>query len=155
MLVVFLLSVVAFIASFLSDRKLLVLSEGGALAGLLCLLSYGGAAPNLYIFLSGTVLLYSSTIVMEAVSMSLLSKKIPPSMSRGTCNAGLLATQAGSMGRFAGNMLITLYGAALGGHLNTLEKIARFDMLFYGTLGAMGLLTLCHTVGVFGRLRTL
>ena len=66
--------------------------------------------------------------------MSLLSKKIPSSLAKGTCNAGLMATQAGSAGRFTGNMIITIFGELLGGHLNTLKKIVSFDWAMYGTL---------------------
>jgi len=145
---------VAVVASFFSDRKLLLCAEIFAVVGVLCMLSYNGSAPIIYLYITGTLLVYSSTIVMESVSMSLLSKKIPPSMSRGTCNAGLLATQAGSFGRFIGNMLITIYGGMLGGHLNSLTKIVHFDWAMYGTLSLMGLLTTVYTVAVFKRLRT-
>ena len=148
---------VAIISSLISDRNLLFYSQGVSVLGLLCLLSYSGAAPNLYVYIVGTLLVYSATIVMECVSMSLLSKKIPKRghliKARGTCNAGVIATQSGSFGRFVGNMLITIYGGALGGHMVG-RKIVQFDWLLNGTLLVAGTFTLVYTLTLFKRLKT-
>ena len=145
---------VAFIASFVSDRKLLLWAEALSLVGLLGMLSFSEGSPNLYVYVFGAVVVYSTTIVMESCAMSLMSKKIPSSMARGTCNAGLMATQAGSFGRFMGNMMITLYGTLLGGHLNTMRQIVRFDWLMYGSLLGAGFATMAYTVAIFKRLAT-
>ena len=82
--------------------------------------------------------------------MSLLSKKIPRSMSSGTCNAGLLATQAGSAGRFIGNLALTLFGQVLGGQLD--EKIILFDLLMNGSLLTVSLLGMGYALAIFKRL---
>merc|ERR1712124_21903 len=50
---------VAIISSLISDRNLLFYSQGVSVLGLLCLLSYSGAAPNLYVYIVGTLLVYS------------------------------------------------------------------------------------------------
>jgi hypothetical protein len=150
---------VAIVSSLISDRNLLFFSEGVSVLGLLCLLSYSGAAPNLYIYIAGTLLVYAATIVMECVSMSLLSKKIPKRgggiiQARGTCNAGVIATQSGSFGRFVGNMLITVYGGVLGGHMDYGKKIVQFDWLLNGTLLVAGAFTLLYTLATYKRLKT-
>ncbi len=51
--------------------------------------------------------------------MSLLSKTIPKSWSRGLFNVGLLATEAGTLGRAVGDVLISAWGfQSLGSLLN-------------------------------------
>lgn len=42
--------------------------------------------------------------------MSLLSKTIPKSWSRGIFNVGLLATEAGTLGRAVGDLLLSVWG---------------------------------------------
>jgi hypothetical protein len=51
--------------------------------------------------------------------MSLLSKCIPPRYSRGLFNVGLLATEAGTLGRAVGDVILTLCGSdGMGNILN-------------------------------------
>jgi hypothetical protein len=42
--------------------------------------------------------------------MSITSKIIPPSLARGTFNSGFLATEAGTSGRFIGDVAVTVIG---------------------------------------------
>jgi len=143
--------VVAILAARYSDRKLLFSCEALSVAGLLLMLCLNGRRPLLPSYVCGALLVYGTTIAMESCSMSLLSKKIPGSMRRSTCNAGLLATQAGSFGRFLGNMAITLFGALLGGgHLSA--KIVLFDLVFFGTLLAATAVLLVYTLIMYRRL---
>ena len=46
--------------------------------------------------------------------MSLLSKTIPASWSKGFFNVGLLATETGTLGRVVSNLLITTVGVQSG-----------------------------------------
>ena len=144
---------VALGATVISDRQLLLSSEVVSLLGCLLMLSYGGSFPAVWAYVTGTVLVYAATIVMESCSMSLLSKKIPKSLSRGTCNAGLLATQAGSGGRFFGNMSISFFGSLIGKHLNTPEAIVKFDHLMFGSLVAVTLIGFAFTLSIFRSLK--
>ena len=56
----------------------------------------------------GSVLLFSSLNAVEGIIMSLLSKLVSPELAKGTFNSGLLATEAGNIGRVVGDILITL-----------------------------------------------
>eukprot|EP00216_Chloropicon_sp_CCMP2111_P001757 CAMPEP_0198240682 /NCGR_PEP_ID=MMETSP1446-20131203/5714_1 /TAXON_ID=1461542 ORGANISM="Unidentified sp, Strain CCMP2111" /NCGR_SAMPLE_ID=MMETSP1446 /ASSEMBLY_ACC=CAM_ASM_001112 /LENGTH=750 /DNA_ID=CAMNT_0043923429 /DNA_START=160 /DNA_END=2412 /DNA_ORIENTATION=+ len=143
----------ALLSSFISDRNLLLSAEVLSVVGVLLMISYSGSAPNIVSYILGTVFVFATTIVMEAVSMSLLSKKIPEGMARGICNAGLLATQSGSFGRLTGNMLITAYGVILGG-FSTMLKVVHFDWLLYGTLGAFEVLALVYSAIMYKHLKT-
>lgn len=63
---------VALGATVISDRQLLLSSEVVSLLGCLLMLSYGGSFPAVWAYVTGTVLVYAATIVMESCSMSLL-----------------------------------------------------------------------------------
>lgn len=61
-------------------------------------------------YLLGTSLLFTMLNAIEGVVMSLLSKLIAPELARGTFNSGLLATEAGTLGRVVGDCLIAALG---------------------------------------------
>ena len=63
-------------------------------------------------YLLGTAGLFILLNAIEGVVMSLLSKLIAPELARSTCNSGLLATEAGTIGRVVGDALITFFGNA-------------------------------------------
>jgi len=44
---------------------------------------------------------------LEGVIMSLLSKVVSPELAKGTFNSGLLATEAGTLGRVVGDTMLT------------------------------------------------
>lgn len=91
-------------------------------------------------YFSGFTIVYVATIVMEGAAMSLMSKVIAPEMAVGTFNAGLLATDSGSFGRFIGNLAVTMIGHLIitGG-----GKDANVDILIFGDIsyGAYAILS--------------
>eukprot|EP00543_Licmophora_paradoxa_P004048 CAMPEP_0202450172 /NCGR_PEP_ID=MMETSP1360-20130828/8804_1 /ASSEMBLY_ACC=CAM_ASM_000848 /TAXON_ID=515479 /ORGANISM="Licmophora paradoxa, Strain CCMP2313" /LENGTH=83 /DNA_ID=CAMNT_0049068323 /DNA_START=266 /DNA_END=514 /DNA_ORIENTATION=+ len=69
--------------------------------------------------------------------MSLLSKTIPPIWAKGTFNSGLLATEAGTLGRAVGDFVIT--GAGLYG----LDRMLNF------TFGPIAILVLLSSIATW------
>lgn len=65
-------------------------------------------------YFTGFMLIYVSTILMEGVSMSLMSKVMSPLLAKGFWNAGLLATEAGAIGRLLGNTALMVLGYFMG-----------------------------------------
>jgi MFS family permease len=90
------------------DRELIVLSEVMMLIGVAGIISYGDY--TVFQFILGGVIIFISTNVLEGVNMALLSKTIPKSFAKGTFNSGLLATEAGTLGRALGDIFITVVG---------------------------------------------
>ncbi|KAK9838252.1 hypothetical protein WJX81_000293 [Elliptochloris bilobata] len=110
-----------------------------------------GPFPRATFFVAG-VAVYMGTIVMEAVSMSLCSKVIDERLAKGLFNAGLMSTQAGTFGRFMGNMLLS--AAARVTRTNTVDEIVNFAAVLFGTAAfwmavslAFVLATYRHLVG--------
>ena len=65
-----------------------------------------GAGPVVYIvFLS---LIFLGTIVLEGVDTSIMSKSTPGALNDNFFNCGLLATLVGTLGRVAGDSMITM-----------------------------------------------
>eukprot|EP01069_Polyplicarium_translucidae_P005044 Polyplicarium_translucidae@DN270_c0_g1_i1.p1 len=102
---------VGWMSSKFHDRQLQNLS--------LALLGVGAAMTVIFsperfgvkTYVCGTMLLYISAQVLEAVNMGLLSKVMPKVMSRGLWNSGFLSTEAGTAGRVTGNVMISVAGA--------------------------------------------
>ncbi|KAF0690550.1 Aste57867_18066 [Aphanomyces stellatus] len=91
------------------DGELILYSEVFLLIGIVGIICYTSAySVAQYIF--GAVVIYVMTNVLEGVNMSLLSKTIPKSFARGTFNSGLLATEAGTLGRALGDGAVSLAG---------------------------------------------
>ncbi|GMH35396.1 hypothetical protein BSKO_03264 [Bryopsis sp. KO-2023] len=88
-------------------------------------------------YFTGFIMIYVATVVMEGAAMSLMSKVIAPEMAVGTFNAGLLATDSGSFGRFIGNLGMTLIGRAVGigegAPRQQSERRTTFGNISYGT----------------------
>lgn len=59
-----------------------------------------------YIFFLSTI--FMGTIVLEGVDTSLMSRVSPPSLNDTFINCGLLATLIGTLGRVAGDSMITI-----------------------------------------------
>lgn len=99
---------VAHVSLRLDEHQQLVGSLGLVLLG--CILAVpilSGMLPLAqYVF--ACVSLFVSTNVAEAVLMAILARTMPSSLARGTWNAGLLTTECGMFGRFAGDMASTL-----------------------------------------------
>lgn len=121
----------------LRDRQLLatavLLSATGLV--LMCLLQY-----SMWLYFGGGLLLFAGTIVWEASSMSLMSKAaLPAAWRRPPLSDGLLTTQAGTVGRFAGNGIISLVAGLTG--LAGVQQVYRFaqalHLLLAGSCGAV------------------
>jgi hypothetical protein len=69
---------------------------------------------------AGTSLIFVAVAVMEGVDTSLMSKVIPPVLSRGTFNSGLLAVQIGMVAKALGDGLITVIGLSADDLINGL-----------------------------------
>eukprot|EP00892_Ulva_mutabilis_P003282 jgi/Ulvmu1/1325/UM011_0053.1 len=106
---------VAALATLLSDRLLMGVSLVFCAVGCVAMVSLSGGAIPLTTYVVSVSLILSFTNVLEGVSMSVLSKVIHPSLARGTLNAGLLATQSGSLGRLVGNFCISVFGGIVVG----------------------------------------
>ena len=93
---------VALVAHMYDDRDLILVIELFMLSGCLAILKYAEnyTVPQ-YVF--GSILIFVSTNALEGPTMSLLSKTIPSAYSRGLLNVGLLATEAGTLGRAVGD----------------------------------------------------
>ena len=73
--------------------------------------------------------IFLSTNGLEGINMSLLSKTIPTSWAKGTFNSGFLATEAGTLARSAGDVLISAVAGTFG-----------LDMILDGLFAPMALL---------------
>lgn len=103
--------VVALVCQRYDDRELILAIECFMLGGCLAILNYAGiyTVPQ---YMIGSVVIFVSTNALEGPTMSLLSKTIPPVYSRGLFNVGLLATEAGTLGRAVGDVILTMCGAS-------------------------------------------
>jgi len=91
------------------DREIIMGMQVIMVLGCVIIIKYGGAYTALQ-YLAGSVILFLSTNMLEGPNMSLLSKTIPRSWSRGFFNVGLLATEAGTLGRAVGDYFLTACG---------------------------------------------
>ena len=137
----------AYMSKFISDLPILCSSQISLLLGTTAVFPFSIHTP-LALFISGAVAVYGSTIVMEAVAMSILSKVIPRKLRRGTFNAGVIASLAGSLGRFVGNVSIT----ALGTIFVSDASVELTRALFASMFGAAGL-SLAVLVASYGHVR--
>jgi hypothetical protein len=71
-------------------------------------------------FVVGTSVIFVSVAIMEGVDTSLMSKVIPPVLSRGTFNSGLLAVQIGMVAKALGDGMITMIGLSADDLINGL-----------------------------------
>ena len=137
----------AYMSKFISDLPILCSSQSSLLLGTVAVFPFSSHTP-LALFIIGAIAVYGSTIVMEAVAMSILSKVIPRKLRRGTLNAGVIASLAGSLGRLVGNVSITALGAVFVSD-GSLELIRA---LFISMFGAAGL-SLAALVASYGHVR--
>lgn len=101
------------------DRTIIVTSQAITIVGLLLIISYWGEY-NEFQFVAGTSVIFVAVAVMEGVDTSLMSKVIPPVLSRGTFNSGLLAVQIGMVAKALGDGLITVIGLSADDLINGL-----------------------------------
>ena len=101
---------VAYLARTYYDRELILAMQVFMFVGCLVILQYSDDY-TLVQYLVGSVTLFLSTNALEGPNMSLLSKTIPKSWSKGIFNVGMLATEAGTLGRAVGDVFLTACGA--------------------------------------------
>ena len=100
---------VAQISRKYDDRELILATLLMMLIGILGFLVYGGdedSYSETRFILFGFVIFVSCN-ALEGPTMGLLSKTIPQSLAKGILNAGLLATEAGTVGRVIGDFWLS------------------------------------------------
>ena len=102
--------VVASVAHLYDDRELILALELFMLSGCLSILKYTGGGYAAVQYVCASVTIFVSTNALEGPTMSLLSKTIPLEYSRGLLNVGLLATEAGTLGRAVGDVILSVCG---------------------------------------------
>lgn len=138
---------VASLSRTYEDRELITGMQAVMVLGCLVIINY--TTPERYSiiqYMLGSVVIFLSTNMLEGPNMSLLSKTIPRSMSEGFFNVGLLATEAGTLGRAVGDVFLTLCGAA------GMEYLLNNTFL---STGALSLLTLILSYLSYGHLQPL
>eukprot|EP00884_Botryococcus_braunii_P019635 jgi/Botrbrau1/6355/Bobra.0098s0014.1 len=135
------------LSSRISDRAITVASI--VMTGIGAALLTGGPYPKWNFFAAG-VMVYMGTIVLEAVSMSLTSKVIDERLSKGLWNAGLLSTQAGTLGRLCGNLVLSLCAGLTGTH--TPAQLNSLSRLLFGICSGSMLVSLAFVVATYKRL---
>lgn len=101
---------VAHLSQQYDDRELIRGLTVLMLLGCLAVIQY---SPNYTIiqYVIASVTVFISSNALEGPNMSLLSKTIPQSWSKGFFNVGLLATEAGTLGRAVGDVMLAIFGA--------------------------------------------
>ena len=102
--------VVAYLSQQYDDRQLIRGLVALMLVGCVAVMQYSEVYP-LAQYIVASVVIFISTNALEGPNMSLLSKTIPHSWSKGFFNVGLLATEAGTLGRAVGDVLLTMFGS--------------------------------------------
>jgi hypothetical protein len=102
--------VVAQFSHHYSDRQLIAGMQLGMGIGSVIMMKLGGVYP-LFQYIFGSLILFLSSNACEGPNMSLLSKTIPSSWSKGVVNVGLLSTEAGTLGRVIGDLYLTYCGS--------------------------------------------
>eukprot|EP00803_Ostreobium_quekettii_P006559 evm.model.scf_488EXC.1 EVM.evm.TU.scf_488EXC.1 scf_488EXC:2875-3342(+) len=101
-------------------------------------------------YFTGFSVIYVATIILEGAAMSLMSKVIHPAWAKGTFNAGLLATMAGSLGRLFGNVFVTLIGGLVG--VSSVASAVVFGDINFGLFGLLTFVVMSFTIVVYGKL---
>jgi hypothetical protein len=95
------------------DEKAMVINlTYTTLLGLFLICHFGFfGSYSLFQYFFGTVIIFTTLNALEGIIMALLAKLISPDLAKGTWNSGLLATEAGTLGRVVGDMTIVLFGS--------------------------------------------
>jgi MFS family permease len=134
--------VVAHLARVYDDRELVIGFQVIMTLGCIVILQFGRYSPAQYI--AGSVILFLSTNALEGPNMSLLSQTIPKSWSKGILNVGLLATEAGTLGRAVGDVYLTACGS------NGMEHMLNNT---FGSMGVLSFVTLLVSLYFYDSLR--
>ena len=82
--------------------------------------------------------------------MSLMSKIMHPSLARGTWNAGLMSTEAGTLGRLTGNLCISVVSKITGA--DTASEVYRFGFMLFALMGFLTVSNLGYMMAIWKRL---
>merc|ERR1711937_1071139 len=99
--------VVAKLSQKHEDRELITATLMIMLASVLGIIDYLPNQYSAFQYIIFGVGIFVSANSLEGVNMSLLSKKIPTSWAKGTFNSGFLATEAGTLARSVGDVVIS------------------------------------------------
>ncbi|GAB4814007.1 hypothetical protein N2152v2_001053 [Parachlorella kessleri] len=135
-------------SSHISDRSMVVAALLATSAGLALLTQTTVAAA--YYFVGG-ITLFVGTVILEGTATSLMSKVIHPRFASGTLNAGLLSTEAGTIGRFTGNALLSVTGRLAG--VGDKQHLTVFAQALHSILAASSVAVLAYVAIVYRRLR--
>ena len=112
-----------------SDRSFSAVLLGAiALGSGLCICS----GKPMWLFFSGGACVFMGSMTLEGSAMSLLSKVMHPSLAEGTFNTGLLTTEAGGIGRLAGNLAISAFSKLTG--TESPSQVYSFGHYLFGLL---------------------
>jgi hypothetical protein len=137
--------VVAYFSKSYFDRELIMGLQVTMLLGCLIILQYS-YNYSIAQYIVGSVIIFVSTNALEGPNMSLLSKTIPKSWAKGIFNIGLLATEAGTLGRAVGDVLLTACGE------EGLQYLLNRSM---GTMSLLSFVTLLVSYMVYDHLEPL
>jgi cation transporter-like permease len=77
---------------------------------------------------------------------------IHPNLAKGLFNAGLMTTEAGTLGRFSGNIVMSLIARLTG--VETNAQLVAFASTLYGLFAALLALIALYMAAVWRRLAT-
>ncbi|CAL5218517.1 g204 [Coccomyxa viridis] len=144
---------VGYISPHVSDRSLtlaavIVTGLGAALC------TQAGLRKLAAAYFGGGGMLYLGSLILEGASMCLLSKCIPAALRGGKSifNAGLLTTEAGTLGRFSGNVVMSVVARITG--VETKVELVQFAQTLYGLFAALLLAIGIYMLSVWRRLTT-
>jgi predicted MFS family arabinose efflux permease len=106
--------VVAKLSHNYEDRELIYVTLMVMLVSVCGIIAYRPSHYTATQYTVFAVCVFLSANVLEGPNMSLLSKTIPRSWAKGTFNSGFLATEAGTLARSVGDVLISAAHASLG-----------------------------------------
>lgn len=135
------------ISDHVSDRGLNAVTLFITAVG--CGLLMCGGRPVWMYFLGGT-LVFMCTVILEGSAMSLMSKIMHPSLARGTWNAGLMSTEAGTLGRLTGNLCLSLVSRITG--VDTDSEVYHFGFMLFGLMGLLTVSNLGYMLAIWKRL---
>ena len=133
--------VVAYLSRRYDDRELIMALLLILAVGAWGIINYG--LPETYSllqYITFAVCIFVSATALEGPNMSLLSKLIPKHWAKGLFNVGLLATEAGTLGRVIADVFITYSG---------LDGISYMLNRMFISLGCIVALTVAGTYQLF------
>ncbi|KAK9915918.1 hypothetical protein WJX75_005971 [Coccomyxa subellipsoidea] len=142
---------VGYMSPHISDRSLTAAALLATLLGA-ALCTRAGNAHDPAAYFGGGAILYMGSLILEGASMCLLSKVLPLKLTRGFFNAGLLTTEAGTLGRFSGNIVMSVVARLTGVDSN--QELLRFGLTLYGIFSALLLLIGFYMLAVWRKLTT-